>query len=1151
MAKHRDIISYYLNHFPKIRSDFLSARETLERNLDDTRNNHIQEIERIRDNYESFENNHAIEYRQQEDDYLAAVSLINEEYEDIFSKIDSDLSHQRAVFDGRTKAETEQFKSIMASIDNLRQDAYSKYLELTDAINKKIDHEMKVHIDFINQEDAVLANIHKEYQERNAQQANRLLWTIEQSRNALETLAKELHSTSMNEVTFMNESILKIIESLRETGNRITVLFKSTSDLFLKQKDKIENLNLERQKPHSQLNQIIIRQYVKQIRDVNHKRTVFDQMVKTELEKSLLVLGQRIVDYDASNDKLETEKAILQYEIAQEKADYLLHKNQAMSDLLISKYQNEIKKIKIDSFKRVEEIKLAYYMPAAFYQNSVNLYSNFAFYTRESFNELDGLLSSLLEYNNQLADTKNAYISLSTKTVEDYKLKVMVHVNSVTSKLTDLVSKIDELSKKIITLESNNQLEIAEIRKKMESVDITGDYQKYIAGLDNDEYFACYQHDINMQKIRSEHTYQENLLLVEKSANQIHKDKSVLNSSIRHLLALAASEKNIRDLTFDKELALFYAQHALMVSEQATKEKLEKLTLEYYFSKHANLLARGYEHLRKTNDLEMQAGSETVVDYVHKTQKLIDLNESDADMIKRRITVNESEREYAYYLEKSREKIIRQIESLSAQKVQKSEQALVLYKNHFYSTIFAIQRLFDNHLYSLKRSLLRLDRNNANAQAADFTDKNGFLRLVCENIDKAFTLAEASLLQLRPQFNLETVASLRKQYLSRYSILSARSLKLLKRTSGKSRKTYAILETFYVESIKLIDGILSSMRKIIDSAEIDITRDDVLFIERNNQQRNKTVRIINREFDRLVYDAVKTGKRKNRQIKTITKRAEVLNNILKDKVKLVNDAYLSQVHASKAKLEFIKRELANMISDNEKALRMQLRTDRKRYESERKIMKKRQSNFLKVYQMFKKHSEYLYQHETDFIEKSTLSKLADYDQALITLDKKVIQLPEDTRALSKQLETEKMALVEKRNHSMHDQLTAIESQKFIARPKFIETIEAIRKRLPSDYLELYRQIQTAENDFLSQFHNTDLVFAKDFKDFLRDQTKYTEVLNNDLPLKPFDSFLKFQEYIYEKTDLVFLETIDKSNQTKKMIADEEQRMKDKEKRIIG
>ena len=176
------------------------------------------------------------------------------------------------------------------------------------------------------------------------------------------------------------------------------------------------------------------------------------------------------------------------------------------------------------------------------------------------------------------------------------------------------------------------------------------------------------------------------------------------------------------------------------------RRKTRETHIEYGFSKHANLLARGYEHLRKTNDLEMQAGSETVVDYVHKTQKLIDLNESDADMIKRRITVNESEREYAYYLEKSREKIIRQIESLSAQKVQKSEQALVLYKNHFYSTIFAIQRLFDNHLYSLKRSLLRLDRNTANAQLADLTDKNGFLRLVCENIDKAFTLAEASLL---------------------------------------------------------------------------------------------------------------------------------------------------------------------------------------------------------------------------------------------------------------------------------------------------------------------------------------------------------------------------------------------------------------------
>ncbi|MFA5466789.1 MAG: hypothetical protein WC251_02950 [Candidatus Izemoplasmatales bacterium] len=1152
MAKHRDIISYYLKHFPKIRSDFLSARDDLERNLNDTRNHYLQEVEAIKANYDSFENNHAIEYHQQEADYNAAVAFITDEYDHIFKKLDEDLEQNQKLIEQQSKAETDDFNTIMNQINTLRQEAYQKYLELTEAVNKKIDHEMKVHKDFINQEDAVLTNIYKEYHELNSQQANRLLWTIEQSRNALETLAKELQTKSMNEVAYMNEAILNVLESLRDTKNRITVLFKSTSDLFQKQKQRIQKLDLERQKPHSQLNQIIIRQYVKQIRDVNHKKSVFEQMIKNELKESLAILGQRIIEYDASGNKLESERAILQYEIVQKKGEYLLHKNQSMSDLLISKYQNEIKKIKIDSFKRVEEIKLAYYMPAAFYQNSINLYSNFAFYTRESFDELDNLLSSLIEYNNQLSDTKSDYISLSAKTVEDYKIKVMVHVNSVTSKLTDLVSKIDDLSKKIITLESENQLEIAEIRKKMESVDISGDYQKYIAGLENDEYMTCYQHDINMQKLRSEGSYQESLLLIEQTVNQIHKDKAVLNSSIKHLLASAASEKKIRDLAFDKELALFYAQHSLMQAEQETKEKLETQVLNYHFFKYGNLLARGYESLRQKQLQDDASGASAVVDYIHKTQALIDYNDADAEAIRNRVENLESNREYAYYLEKSRAKIIKQIETSSSQRAAKSERALILYNNHFYTTLYSIQQLFDNHVYLIKRQLVQLNRQSAQGLAEQVSESNAFLRVISLSIEKAFNLAEASLIQLRIQSDLKSLSYSKEKYFANYAVLADKSLKKISRFANKPKKLHNTLLEFYIESIKLIEQMLSKIRMTINSAELSIIKNDVLLIEKNRDQTSRTITIINREFDRLVYDAVRTGKRKAKQIEAINKKAEYLNDIFKDKVKEVNEAYLSQTKLSQSLLEYVKNELGKTIQTNEKALAMQLKSDKKRFLEERKLLEKRQNDFLKIYENFKQHSESLYREETEYIENSTLERIADFDKSLLALDRKVISLPEETKAIVKQVDIDKKALVEKRKLSLNEQFAAIESQKFTSHPKYIETIEAIRKRLPSDYLELYKQIQIAENEFLSEFHNTELAFNNDFKAFLKDQAKYNAIINNDnLPLKPFDSFLNFQEYIYQKTDQAFQETIAKSAVTKQMIADEEQRMKDKEKRIIG
>ncbi len=1152
MAKNSDIISYYLKHFPRIKSEFLNAKDSFAKDSQVLSQEYEQEVRGILANYENFENNQAVEYSQLEADYQQAVAFITEEYQDTFVKLDRELLNHEAETNLLIQKENDEFAAIMNQIDSLKHQAYDRYLEMTAAVSAKIDHEMQVHTDFIASEDGQYKDTQKEYQRINAEQANRLLWTIEQSKNALEALAKDLNATSREEVAYLNESVLKTIESLRDTKNRITVLFKTSTDLFSKQKDKIQRLDNEKQKPHSQLNQTIIRQYVKQIRDVNHKKTVFEQMIRSELKESLAILGKRIIAFDEAKNKVEAEKAILQYEIVQKKADHLLHKNQAMADLLISKYQNEIKKIKIDSFKRVEEIKLAYFMPAAFFQNSINLYSNFAFYTRESLEELDGILTRLITFNQRLADTKTDYIGASAKTVEDYKLTVMVHVNDITAKLTDLISKIDSLSKEIITLESKNQLEIAEIRKKMESVDITGDYHKYIAGLENDEYLTCYQHDINMQRLRSERSYSEALLLVEKSVTAINKEKAIVKASIKHLQSLTAAEKQIRDLAFDKQLALFHAANAHEKDTIADCQTQELAEWKYHFSRANHLLARGYDDMRTKHLEEKQSGSETVVEFVHKAQVLIDQNELEFSTLANRLQNKDEIRVYSGFLADNRTKLIQEITRQTAEKTLKSDQAIKLYNRHFFDTLQSITTLFDSHIYHVKWLLVHLDASTAPSQAIILLQNRGFLLKACSSIEKAFVLADNSLVGLHLQKNPGSIGDKQADYFSRYVILADTVMRKLEKAGSSSKKQHALLEGFYVRSLLLLNKMQHDLRLFVHEAEISIIEKDVLLIERIQSRTDRLIAFVNREFDRMVKRAHRTENRRMTQTRQEARRVEKLNRVLKDKVKSVNNAYLRQTRNDEAKLAFVKRELDILIRENERILEAHLKQENTRFEAERKALEKRYAEFIRVYESLKAFSEAAYAKEAAFIDTIAAQRLRNFDESLVALEKKVISLPADSMSLVKQLEDDKLALVAKRRQLLQDQMAAIEGQKFTSRPKYLEDIESVKNRLPQDYLALYKRVQAAETDFLAHFHDTETTMSADFTKFLKDQVKFNDIINRDnVPLIPLESLLAFQESIYTKTDQVFRETIEKTEMTKQQITSEENRMKAKEKRIIG
>ena len=1153
MAKDRDIISSYLKYFPKIESDHTATQNQLERDLSRVLSDYFVEIDKISETYRSFEDNHSVQYMQTEQDYQAAVDFINQEYNDLFSKNDHDLEKHERQTQQLIDNEISEFDAVMNKIADLKKDSYTQFQEMSSAIHKQIDHEMKVHHDFLVQEDQRFKSMKHAYQDINSQRANKLLWTIEESKNALIALHNQLRSDALNNSKFMNETIMSVLESLRETKNKMTFLFKSTSDLFNKYKSRVERLGRDREKPHTQLNQSVIRQYVKQIRDITQKRNTFEAVIKRELQSSLSILGKRILQYNQDNNRFETEKAIMQYEIVQKKSNYLLKHNQEMADLLISKYQNEIKKIKIDSFRRVEEIKLSYFMPATFFQNSINLYSNFAFYVNESFDDLDNLLSEFIRFNQRITEVKTDYIAQSAKTVEDFKIQVMVQVNSVTTHLTDMISKIDSLSKDIITLESRNQLEIAEIKKKMECADISGDYQKYIAELDNDEVFACFQHDINIQKINSNSDHYSALIALDRSVIEIHYNQQLAIARQRFLEKITLQEKSIHDLAYNRELAEIDARFERAKLELSLRHQLAIDQQTFQFAKLNYRLAQKTENLRQAYLFSQQNGSQQVIEYVHKAQKIIDFNDNKVSQYIDYTTASDDERDYAYFLEKTRQKLINNIQGDSDQKLSVNREAIQRIHHHFFDTFHRCQLTISDYFHHFQRLLLHLDNDFAVNQTRLLLQADFYQREIAYRIHAMYAFSIDSIQSINP--NGQEISFLfdkRQYHFENFIVLTQSTKQRLLKPKLKPARKRSLLESYYVQSLELLESAKQTISKSLNRSELSALESDVLFVERHSKKSKATIELINREYDRLIDQAIRSRKHKNRQIAKIQREAITIDSILKKRVKKINDTFEKAMAGEREKLAYVKKNVSKIILDNNKALSMQKKLDTRQLNREMADLEKAYQDHVKAYLRLKTHTEETYVTDYNLITSNAQKQTLSSTKALEQIDRQVVKLPKEPQELIVKLDAEKEALISKRRGVLLQQLAHIEGQKFTSRPKFLEEIEAVKKRLPADYVSLYKEIQKAEDEFLHAYLKTESSFSEDFSSFLKQQTLYRQIIDQDqVPQIPFEKYHALSTRLFQKTSTNFDETIDKADLTMSLIKEQETKSKATQNRIIN
>jgi DNA repair exonuclease SbcCD ATPase subunit len=502
MAKKSDILSIYFKNITEFNNDYQSRLMNLRRDFDNEKLSYQTLLDQICNEFNDTNSDKFNEYNYLELKHQTQMDLIDNEYRERFTELDKRLKANIDSLNQRIEEENKTFEDVLQQFDERKQEALNKYLELIHENDQKIEESIAVHREFISEEDIKLEATKDYLQGINSFLANDLLNIMEKARNSLDSLQENLKEANINDGKEFNQTILKSLENLRGIQIGIISLFKDNSGELEQKREHIKSISRNKQQPHSQLNQKLIEQYVKQIREVNSNKVYFEAKVKADLDVSLAKVHQRILKADKDKNQSDLRKYISQKEIIEKKANYLLHRNKTLSAFTVRKYQQEIKKIKIDSFKRSEEIKLAYSIPIIFLQNSIDTYSNFAFYLNQSFDELDRLLTNFIDFNQDFLELKSDFVKNTSKAYEDYKINLLVRVNDVATNLSKLISRIDEISFEIVTLESHNQIEIAEVRKKLENLEVLSDYQKYLASLENDEFFAMYQHSKNIERIQ-------------------------------------------------------------------------------------------------------------------------------------------------------------------------------------------------------------------------------------------------------------------------------------------------------------------------------------------------------------------------------------------------------------------------------------------------------------------------------------------------------------------------------------------------------------------------------------------------------------------------------------------------------------------------
>jgi len=1150
MAKKRDILSNYFTDFPTFKKSYQARLVELKRDFNNEKNVYEELLKQINIEYEDDQNLHLNKYLNEELMHEKRKNLVDEDYHERFDLLSEEITGIKNNQSSLIDEENKLYQDILNQFEERKQEALDRYLQLIHESEREIDESVGVHYTFIEDENKKTSNLKEYYQDINNFLANDLLNTMEKAKNALDSLNDSLKATNISDSKELNQTVLKSLEHLRGTQIGIISLFKDNSNDLELQRESIKRISKNKQQPHSELNQEMIKKYVVQIRELNNERIAFELKVKNDLDMSLNRVYNLILKANEEHDYSSLEKYILQKEIIEKKAEYLLHRNTTLTNFTISKYQQEIKKIKIDSFKRSEEIKLAYSVPITFLQNSIDTYSNFAFYLNQGFDELDRLLNSLIDFHQEFLDVKTNFVTTTSKAYEDYKINLIVRINEVTGNLTKLVSKIDDVSLQIVTLESRNRLEVAGIRKKIDSLEILGDYQKYLASLENDEFFAMYQHNKNIESIQVKSRYKESLLKINNEVLELNKNKELAGEHLQYMLNLSKEEEAIHKLGFDK-----------MISQQEAFYKQQN-QLSYLMYKIAKLelidqiKTTNYQYVKKyfeisSKELEKdQVSSNSVIEFVHYMQKLINANNKTTSAFKRYLANSNNNMSYLTIVEKNRATLHEQIDHQLEKKISACYQAASLYHRENNDIINHTLALVNGYVNKYKQLLIYNEDNNITYQAEIIKSRGYF-----DEVSTLITYIYNKVLYQAYKYQVpEVIEKLTLNYndtLEKYNHLVLEVFDKFK-LKTKTRTFYNKIQVFLINSLKVLQAFQDQITSTLTIIRDKISENDISFIANAKIQVIENKKIIDKEYDGLAFQAIKLKTKRNKQIDALLNNSNQINESFKSRVKKINDEYLKEKNKTTEFLAYLEKEVTNIINDNDKQLLKMLKLIDKEIFNERVKFTNQHKKYLNSLSAIRSSMTDAYNSEVKYLYDLNFKREEDISKTIVLLEQKINVLPEEKTNIMQTMDLQKQELFLEKQNELLQKFAEIEGTKLLSKPDLLEQIQAVEKRLPEDYIKLYKEVQDLENDFLQQYTLISESHYDTYQDYINKQFANRLLIENDSKItKSFEWLNTYHKDLLTIFQLNYKELMQKSIESRDIINEEKRKSKEKQDRIIN
>ena len=1079
-------------------------------------------------------------------DYLEHQDFINEHYNQLKSAFNEEIYREMSHLDEQSKLEDVFYDEILEEFEQRKQDALDIYLTITKQNNEAINNEMKIHRDFINQENQKLLKYKQNYENLSAELTNKMLWTIEKSKNSIEKLQNDLDKIGKEDLFTLNQKILNSLSDMRGARNDINIIFKKTSQQLELYKEEILELRKVKQKPYAQINHRLIHKLIQQIRLANENKNKYQAIIKTDLQHSLDALYPRILKAYQQKDHDNLEKYILQTEILQEKAAFLIQKIEKITNYNISTYQKRIKEIKVETFSYNEEVKFTYGVPVKYIDHAINIYSNYNFYFNQGFSELDTLLSKLISFSQQFNDLRNTESIQIKDDLSSYQNNYLARVQKISDHLADLLYHIDEIAFQITTLESSVRLEIGEIKKEIVNVDLKGDYLKYLETLSSDYNIAKNEYNIRLKTLNIHKLYYDRIHELYQSAVSFDQDKS-------HMLLSEAYQAKLIDIEsathldhYDYTQAhfdIFFTHQAKMVDWFM---KIMKLQFTQTLKASNYHLAKGYfdyeaEILNDQNQVENQ-----YLKLQNTLTKAMRLNQSQTEAFLSYLDKEGNLRSTVKHFESLRLKLKKQLDFSKNQKIESVSQSIIDAYQAFHKTNDDIHNRITNQISGLKLKLYNIQKKSKfditelekqlNYRELLYTFTSSYYQAMTFNYKHRQCSSNE---KLQDFFDDSTIFIIEK------SIHLFDSLKNTKNQAKQRRK----IESYIIQMLECLNQayhrFMSNNQQTFDRYLSPLIH-QIASIELDIEHQNK---IIESHLDHLSKKTLNQQHTVMRQKNVIQEMSNDLLFYMQQQIDISKHLFESKNKSNTHQLKAIKRKVTALIRKNDKALIKIHQDINQLFANQYLDMTNDYQDQIKTITTFKDKIIFDRDVEKTYLHYITTKRIKENQVSKHHIYQAFQQIPIDRHSRLQNIKNAKQTFFDEQQLLLHRKLRDIEKDKFSEIPKLEKKIIDKENSLKASFESLYQKHQALEENYLNQYTKTNSKFSalhEGFqKNLVKSKFRYDKTLN-----EPLKDLLKTETSIIKKVDKINLEISSKTKQKSLDIRTDKLASQNKQDRII-